>query len=293
MTRHLLELDDLGPAGLTAVLDAAELPSPPKVLDGLGVALVFEKPSARTRNSSEMAVVQLGGHPVTIRGEEVGFDVRESVEDVCRTLACYHAVVAARVFDHRTLERMAAVSPVPIVNLLSDRGHPCQALADLLTLRQRWGSLDGRTVAWVGDWNNMARSLAVAASLSGMKFRAAGPAGHGPTDGDADRLGVATFATAADAVAGADAVVTDTWTSMGQEAEAAARREAFAGWTVDDALLDHAGPDTVFLHCLPAHRGDEVTDSVLDGPRSLIWPEAENRMHVMRGVLPWVLGAVP
>jgi ornithine carbamoyltransferase len=252
------------------------------------VALVFEKPSARTRNSSEMAVVQLGGHPVTIRGEEVGFDVRESVEDVTRTLGCYHAVIAARVYDHRTLERMHDVSPVPVVNLLSDLAHPCQALADLLTLRQRWGSLEGRTIAWVGDWNNVARSLAIGARLSGMSFRAAGPAGYGPGE-DADARGVVVAGSAAEAVDGADAVVTDTWTSMGQETETAARRQAFAGWTVDEALMGKAAPDAVFLHCLPAHRGEEVADEVLDGPRSLVWPEAENRMHVMRGIFGWVL----
>jgi ornithine carbamoyltransferase len=286
--RQFLEVDDLTADELAAVLDASETPDPPRVLDGKGVALVFEKPSARTRNSSEMAVVQLGGHPVTIRGEEVGFDVRESVEDVTRTLACYHAVIAARVYEHRTLERMVDVSPVPIVNLLSDLAHPCQALADLLTLRQHWGSLGGRTIAWVGDWNNVARSLAIGARLSGMTFRAAGPPGYGPDD-EARSLGVVPAGSAAEAVDGADAVVTDTWTSMGQEDEAAARRAAFAGWTVDDALLGKAAPEAVFLHCLPAHRGEEVTDEVLDGPRSLIWREAENRMHVMRGIFGWVL----
>ena len=286
--RSFLEVDDLDASELAAVLDASQEKDPLRILDGRGVALVFEKPSARTRNSSEMAVVQLGGHPVTIRGEEVGFDVRESVEDVTRTLACYHAVIAARVYDHRTLVRMADVSPVPVVNLLSDLGHPCQALADLLTLRQRWGSLDGRTIAWVGDWNNVARSLAIGARLSGMTFRAAGPAGYGPDD-EARSLGVVVAGSAAEVVAAADAVVTDTWTSMGQEEETAARRVAFAEWTVDDALLSSAAPDAVFLHCLPAHRGEEVTDEVLDGPRSLVWQEAENRMHVMRGIFGWVL----
>src|SRR5439155_8589053 len=154
--RHLLEVDDLTPDEVTAVLDAAEAPDPPQVLARKGLALVFEKPSARTRNSMEMAVVQLGGHPVSIRGEEVAIDVRESAEDVARTLACYHAAIGARVFEHDKVERMAAVSHGPVVNLLSDDAHPCQALADLLTIRQRFGSFAGRAVAYVGDFNNVA-----------------------------------------------------------------------------------------------------------------------------------------
>ena len=162
-----LEVDDLSPDELALVLDLAERPDPPRVLAGRGVALLFEKPSARTRHSSEMAVVQLGGHPITTRGEEVGLDVRESTEDVARTLACYHAAIAARVFEHSKLERMAAAVDVPVVNLLSDRGHPCQALADLLTIRQVLGSLAGRTLAYVGDGNNVARSLAIAGDDGG------------------------------------------------------------------------------------------------------------------------------
>ncbi len=180
MTRHFLEIDDLSGDELAAVLDLSEQPvdTVPKVLAGQGVAVLFEKPSARTRNSTEMAVVQLGGHPVTIRGEEVGLDTRESTEDVTRTLACYHSAIAARVFEHSKLERMAAVSSVPIVNLLSDRTHPIQVLADLLTVRQQLGGLSGRTLAYVGDGNNVARALALAGSLVGMKVRVASPAGY-------------------------------------------------------------------------------------------------------------------
>ena len=174
--RHLLEIDDLSLDELLTVLELAERPDPPRVLAGRGMALIFEKPSARTRNSMEMAVVQLGGHPVTIRGDEVGLDVRESVEDVTRTLACYHAAIGARVFEHAKVERMAAVDAVPVVNLLSDDGHPMQALADLLTIRQRLGSLEGRTVAYVGDGNNVCRSLALAAGHGGH----ARPGGHAP-----------------------------------------------------------------------------------------------------------------
>ena len=187
--RHFLEVDDLSSAELARVLELASVADWPTPLVGKGVALVFEKPSARTRNSMEMAVVQLGGHPVTIRPDEVGLDTRETVEDVTRTLACFHAVIAARVYEHQKLERMAAVSPVPVVNLLSDDGHPMQALADLLTVQQVLGSLDGRTVAYVGDGNNVARSLAIGAGLSGMEVRIATPVGYELSDSDIARIG--------------------------------------------------------------------------------------------------------
>jgi ornithine carbamoyltransferase len=292
--RHLLEVSDLDPDSLERVLMMASMAPFPPVLTGKGVALVFEKPSARTRNSSEVAVFQLGGHPVTIRGEEVGFDVRETVEDVTLTLAQYHAAIAARVFDHKVLERMAAVSPVPVINLLSDLGHPCQALADVLTLSQRWGSgLGGRTVAWVGDGNNVCRSVMLAAAMSGMEFRAACPPGYEPDPlavESAARWGAGVLVTAdvSSAVGGADAVCTDVWTSMGQEGEQAARLRSFAGYTVNEAVMAQAAPDAVFLHCLPAHRGEEVTAGVIDGPQSLVWPQAANRMHAMRGLLLWL-----
>lgn len=291
--RHLLRVGDLQPGELRDVLDAAERPDLPPILAGRGVALVFEKPSARTRNSTEMAVVHLGGHPLSMAGGEVGLDVRETAEDLVRTLACYHAAVGARVFAHTTLTRMAAVSPVPVLNLLSDVEHPLQALADLLTLRQRWGSFDGRCVAWVGDFNNTARSVASAAALAGLGMRVATPVGYGPTREDLAALGDLVVTTEPSAaVAGVDAVITDTWTSMGQEAEAAGRREDFAaaGFIVDASLMARAAPGAVFLHCLPAHRGEEVTAEVIEGPASLIWQEVANRLAVARGVLWWLLG---
>jgi ornithine carbamoyltransferase len=292
--RHLLEIDDLSAAELRAVLDLAGRPDLPKVLAGRGVALIFEKPSARTRNSMEMAVVQLGGHPVTIRADEVSLDVRESVEDVTRTLACYHAAIGARVFEHSKVERMAAVDLVPVVNLLSDDGHPMQALADVLTMQGHLGAVDGRTVTYVGDGNNVARSLALAAGLAGMHVRIATPPGYALSPADLDRIRAAgvepeIFDHALEAVAGADFVYTDVWTSMGQEAEAERRRRAFEGFTVDDALMAAAGPKAAFLHCLPAHRGEEVSAAVADGPRSLIWRQAENRMHAARALLAWIL----
>jgi ornithine carbamoyltransferase len=294
VTRHLLEIDDLHPDELRSVLALAEAPNPPQVLEGKGAALVFEKPSARTRNSMEMAVVQLGGHPVTIRNEEVGLDTRESVEDITRTLQCFHDVIAARVFRHEVLQRMMAVAEVPIVNLLCDEGHPMQALADVLTINQLLGDVAGRTVAYVGDANNVCRSLALAVGMLGGRMTIASPVGYGMKPVDLDRLARAGVrpqlsVRPQDAVAGADVVYTDTWTSMGQEAEAAARRTAFAGFIIDDALLDGAADGAIFLHCLPAHRGEEVSAEVLDGPRSHVWRQAENRMHAARGLLAWIM----
>jgi ornithine carbamoyltransferase len=294
MTRHLLEVDDLSPADLLAVLDAAADPHPPHLLRGRGVALLFEKPSARTRNATEMAVVQLGGHPVTMRGEEVGLDQRESTEDVTRTLACFHAAICARVFDHHQLERMAAVSGVPVVNLLSDRGHPTQAIADVLTLAQHFGHVDGLTVAYLGDWNNVALSLGLALGACGARLHLGCPPAYAPAAADLDRLAAAgaqpeLFDRPDPAVSKADAVYTDTWTSMGQEAQAQQRRRDFEGWSVDRRVMGLAAEGAVFLHCLPAHRGEEVLDEVIDSAASLVWQQAANRLASARGVLAWLV----
>ena len=291
--RHLLEVDDLTPPEMHAVLDRAEAPDPDQVMAGRGMALLFEKPSARTRNSMEMAVVRLGGHPVTIRGEEVGLDVRETTEDITRTLACYHAAIGARVFEHSHLERMAAVDVVPIVNMLSDQAHPLQALADLLTIRQQLGRLDV-TVAYVGDANNVARSLALAVLMAGGTFRIAAPAAHRFDDATRDRVAasgalVEEHDRPETAIEDAHVVYTDVWTSMGQEAETDARLQAFEGYTLTAAMLEPMAPDGIFLHCLPAHRGEEAAAEVVDGPRSRIWAQAENRMHAARGLLWWVM----
>ena len=293
--RHFLEVDDLNAAELQRILELATDNDPPAVLAGRGTALVFEKPSNRTRNSMEMAVFALGGHPVYIRAEELGFDTRESVEDVTHTLASYHACVGARVFDHTVLERMAALDLVPVVNLLSDVGHPMQALADVLTLTNEFGDLAGRTVAFVGDGNNVFRSLALAAGLLGAELRFAGPADYRLSDLHRDRLAasgtlISEHDRALDAVDGVDAVYTDVWTSMGQEAEADRRHIAFEAFRVDKDLMEAAAPHAVFLHCLPAHRGQEVAGEVIDGSASRVWPQAANRMHAARGLLAWLLG---
>jgi len=322
MTRHFLDVDDLSCDELDLVLATASLPvaEVPKVLAGRGAALVFEKPSARTRSSTELAVVALGGHPVYIQGAEVGIDDREAAEDVARTLACYHAVLCGRVLDHQVLVRMAGAldtastaaeaearrdddalepvsvpAPVPVVNLLSDRAHPCQALADLMTLRQVFGEVEGLTIAYIGDANNVWRSLALAAAMTGIHVRTASPEGYEPDADDLARVArlggdIEVTSDPAEAATGADALYTDVWTSMGQEEEQELRRHAFAGFTIDEELLGRAAPDAVVLHCLPAHRGEEITAAVLEGPRSVVWRQAANRMHAVRGLLAWLLG---
>ena len=292
--RHLLEIDDLSAAELIEVLDRSEATGLSPVLEGRGAMLLFEKPSARTRTSMEMAVVQLGGHPVTLRNEEVGIDTRESAQDLARLFSGYGALIGARVFEHDKVERLAAASSVPVVNLLSDDAHPVQALADLLTIRQSFGRLDGLTVTYVGDANNVARSLGLACGLVGVAFRVSNPPGYGFDDTTVARLrstggSVELIEDPHRAVRGAHVVYTDAWYSMGQEEEQRVRTEAFAEWQVDAALMAEAADDAVFLHCLPAHRNDEATDEVLDGPASRIWPQAHNRMHTARGLVHWLL----
>jgi ornithine carbamoyltransferase len=287
---HLLTVADLGADGIDEILALSELPDLGLPLAGKGVALVFQKPSARTRNSMEMAVFQLGGHPVYIQKDEVGLGTRETAEDVARTLACYHSIVAARVMDHRDLEAMAAATPKPLLNLLSDKAHPLQALADLLTVRQLAGRLEGARIAYVGDGdNNVCRSLAEACSLAGAQLRIASPEGYG-LDQPLDQ--VVQLADPAEAVEGADIVYTDVWVSMGQDEEAEVRAKAFAGYRVDEALMERC-PGARFLHCLPARRGEEVSAGVIDGPRSAVWLQAENRMHTARGALAWLMGGRP
>jgi ornithine carbamoyltransferase len=283
----LLTIADLDAEALREILALSERTDLGRPLEGKGVALVFQKPSARTRNSTEMAVVQLGGHPVYIQKEEVGLGTRESAEDVARTLACYHSVIAARVMDHKDLEAMAAAAGTPVLNLLSDLAHPLQALADLLTVRQLLGTLEGVRIAYVGDANNVARSLAEACSLLGVALNVASPEGYGFDDPPA---GVRQLVDPAEAVAGAHIVYTDVWVSMGQDEETDARAQAFAGYQVDATLMAK-GDDPWFLHCLPARRGEEVSGEVMECSRSAVWRQAENRMHSARGALAWMLGA--
>jgi ornithine carbamoyltransferase len=296
--RSFLDVTDQTPDEIRLVLDLAERPITDlgRPLAGLGAALVFEKPSNRTRHSMEMAVVQLGGHPVYTRGDEVGLDTREPVEDVAAIMSGYHAVIAARVFSHSVVERLAAAATVPVVNMLSDHSHPLQAFADALTMRQHLGDLAGKTVAYVGDYNNVARSLAEISLMLGMDVRFACPTGFDADDAELERLGslgpgsVQQSTRPLDAVAGAHAVHTDTWVSMGQEDDKQARRQAFEGYTVDAAMMAVADPAAVFMHCLPAYRGFEVSAEVIDGPQSVVIEQGHNRLHSARGVLAFLAG---
>ena len=297
--RNFLHAYDLSASELGRVLALAQAPvaSLGRPLDGKGVALIFEKPSNRTRHSMEMAVVQLGGHPVYTRGEEVGMDVRESVEDITNVMSGYHALLCARVFDHSVLHRMAAVSTVPVVNMLSDFAHPLQAVADVLTMQQSLGDLAGKTVTYVGDFNNVARSLCEASAMLGMHIRLGCPEGYDAKDNELlgfTELGAASveqYRDIAIAVQGAHAVHTDTWTSMGQESESAEREAIFVGFEVTNEIMSLADTNAIFMHCLPAHRGQEVSPSVIDGPESKIYQQAHNRMHAARGVLAYLMGA--
>ena len=296
--RHFLDITDLSARDLGSVMNLAqvEIASLGRPLSDKGVALIFEKPSNRTRHSMEMAVVQLGGHPIFTRGEEVGFDQRETVEDVTRIMAGYHHVIAARVFEHSILQRMAAVSSVPIINMLSDHSHPLQALADLLTMRQELGDLRNKTVAWIGDYNNVARSLVEACALDGMHIRLGCPKGYGANENELSRianLGAASveqFSSARTASTGAHAVHTDVFVSMGQEAETAKRMIDFKEFCVDAMVMANADKQAIFMHCLPAHRGVEVTSEVIDGAQSRVVTQAHNRMHAARGLLAHLMG---
>jgi ornithine carbamoyltransferase len=285
----LLTIKSLGTKALTEILALSERPDLGRPLAGKGVALYFQKPSARTRNSMEMATVQLGGHPVYIQKDEIGIGTRESVEDVARTLACFHSILAARVMDHSILNGLAAAVETPVLNMLSDSDHPLQALADLLTVKQLLGRINGVRIAYIGDANNVARSLAEGCSMLGAELSIASPEGYGLADAPS---GVRQLVDPREAVDGAEIVYTDVWVSMGQDAEAEERRQALRGHQVNAALMS-ACREAWFLHCLPARRGEEVTAEVIDGSRSAIWKQAENRMHTARGAMAWMMGVRP
>jgi ornithine carbamoyltransferase len=291
---------DLGADGQERVLDRAarlrerhRLGHRSRPLADRTIALLFEKPSLRTRVTFDEGITRLGGHVIYLGPEEVGIGRRETATDVGNNLSRWVDAIVLRTFAHGTLVELAAAASVPVVNALSDREHPCQALADLLTIRQHLGTTHGKTLAFVGDGNNVCHSLLLAGALGGMHTRVATPPGYEP-DPDvvagavqtAHGLGgsIELFTLPADAVHGADAVYTDAWTSMGAEAEADLRRLRFAGFRVDAALLANA-PDALVMHCLPAHRGEEITDEVLDGPRSVVLDQAENRLYVQQALL--------
>jgi len=271
------------------------------LLDRKILALLFEKPSLRTRVSFEVAMRQLGGHTVYLSPTEVGLGGRESVPDVARVLSRYVDVIAARTFSHETLEILGSYSRVPVINALSDLEHPCQALADLLTIYEKKGQLQGLTLAFVGDGNNVAHSLLLAAALVGMDFRIASPAGYRVQDrilhlaedyAASSGAGISCTEDPQLAVNQADIVYTDVWTSMGQEVEAERRRQIFSRYRVDSELLSLAKEDAIVMHPLPAHHGEEVAEGVLDSPQSAAFEQAENRMHLQKALLAEILGGL-
>jgi ornithine carbamoyltransferase len=275
---HFLRISDLDADSLTALLDLAETmrSRPHGFVDALrGDTLVcfFEKPSTRTRVSFAAAAERLGMMPLLLRPDELQLGRGETIEDTARTLSGYAAAIVARTFAHSTVEQLAAAATVPVINALTDDHHPCQALADLLTLRERFGRLEGLRVAYVGAGNNVATSLLEAGALAGVEVVVASPPGYEP-----NVPGAHVVSDPLEAVAGADAVYTDAWVSMGEDAERAARLAAFEPYRVDSRLMAAARADAVFMHCLPAHRGEEVTADVIDGEQSVVWQQAENRL---------------
>ena len=268
---------------------------PYRPLRGRTLAMVFQKPSNRTRVSFEVGMYQLGGHALPLSPQEIQMGRRETPSDTGRVLARYIDAIMARVFDHAEVEELAAAAEVPVINGLSDLHHPCQALADLLTVREEFGELGGLKITYVGDGNNVAHSLALGCALTGATLTIAHPEGHGPDPEVVElaaKLGAAPTLTQdpQSGVEGARVVYTDVWASMGQEAEAEERRKRFAPYQVNEELMGHAAPDAIFLHCLPAHRGEEVTAGVIDGPRSRVFDQAENRLHAQKALLFLLLG---
>jgi len=271
------------------------------LLDRKVLGLIFEKPSLRTRVSFEIAMRQLGGQCIYLSPTEVGMGQRESVPDVARVLSRFVDVIAARTFSHATLESLATYADVPVINALSDAEHPCQALADLLTIYEKKGRLDGLTIAYIGDGNNVASSLLLAASLTGMCFRIASPDGYTLNEktlslardyAAGSGAEIVTLKEPETAVVGADIVYTDVWTSMGQEAEFAIRREALADYQITGELLALASEDAIFMHPLPAHHGEEVAEGIVDSPQSVVFDQAENRMHLQKALLASILGGL-
>lgn len=300
--RHLLDISDLSSDDVWQILHTAETLKAEwrqggnaPILRGKALGMVFQKPSLRTRVSFEMAMQHLGGHALYLSPNEISLGARESVPDVARVLSRYVDAIMARTFDHQHILQLAQYSRVPVINGLSDFSHPCQALSDLFTIYEKYGRLAGLKLAYVGDGNNVAVSLAQASAKVGMSIAIASPPGFSV----APQVGAAAAAEASKqgadvvlttdpqaAVSGADVIYTDTWTSMGQEAEAVRRRQVFPPFQVNEALVEASGnADVIVMHCLPAHRGEEITDAVADGPHSALWDQAENRMHCQKAIL--------
>lgn len=307
MGSHFLSVTDLAVPAMETLLERARVLKHEwiqqgqhrAVLSGKTLALVFEKPSLRTRVAFEAGMTQLGGHSSYLSSNDIGIGKRESVPDVARSLSRWVQIIAARVFHHSTLEALASHATVPVINALSDQEHPCQAMADMLTLLERYGHLRELQLAYVGDSNNVCHSLMLAGASLGMHVRIGCPIGYGPhpdilhqTQQRCAEYGGSILVTTVpqEAVSGADAVYTDVWTSMGQEHEAAHRRLIFRPYQVNAALMQYAKPDALVMHCLPAHRGEEITHEIIDGPQSVVFEQAENRLHVQKALILMLLG---
>jgi ornithine carbamoyltransferase len=303
MARNFLSIDDLTPDELFGLLDlSAKVKASPSDytgrLSGLAVAMIFEKPSTRTRVSFEVGLASLGAHPLALSSAELQLGRGETIEDTGRVLSRYVDAVVLRTFGQERLEGLAKTARVPIVNALSDFEHPCQCLADLFTVKERKGELAGLTLAYLGDGNNVAHSLLIGGAKAGMTVRVATPLGYEPIPqvvqraqeiGEGTGGGALVTNDPAEATKGADVLYTDVWASMGQEGEAAARTLVFQTFQLNQEAVDGAAEDVIVMHCLPAHRGQEITDEVIDGPHSVVWDQAENRLHTQKALLLWLL----
>ena len=296
--RDFLAIPDLSRDELVALFDLAQAMKRAdyreKPLAGKTLGMIFAKSSTRTRVSFEVGAFELGGHALFLSSRDIQLGRGEPIRDTARVLSRYLDGIMIRTFDHADVEELARFATIPVINGLTDLLHPCQILADLLTIRESLGGWEGKTIAWVGDGNNMANSWINAAGTLGFELRLACPEGYDPDPAILERnRGKAPIVLTRDpraAVTGADVVNTDVWASMGQEAEQAERERAFQGYMVDDALMDRASRDAIFLHCLPAHRGEEVTDSVIEGRRSRVFDQAENRLHAQKALMATLMG---
>ncbi|MCG7854840.1 MAG: ornithine carbamoyltransferase [Methanoregulaceae archaeon] len=302
MKKDLLSILDLSAADLEVLISEAvnlkmlrKAGRPHEFLKGKALAMVFEKASTRTRISFETGMYELGGHALFLNPNDLQIGRGEEIRDTARVMSRYVAGIMIRAYHHELIEEFARCSEVPVINGLSDREHPCQIIADLMTIREHFGTLSGLKVAWIGDGNNVCNSLVLASALAGYELTVASPHRFQPPANVVDRARAAggevtLIRNPGDAVTDADVVVTDTWVSMGEEGEKAERLKAFSGYTVTGALMRRADPDAIFLHCLPAHRGQEVADEVIEGPQSLVFDEAENRLHAQKALLVKLLG---
>jgi ornithine carbamoyltransferase len=303
MSRNFLSVDDVSADELAFLLELSDqLKAAPEKhagrLAGMAVAMIFEKPSTRTRVSFEVGIAQLGAHPVPLSAAELQLGRGETIEDTGRVLSRYVQAVVVRTFGQERLEALARTSTIPVINALSDFEHPCQCLADLMTIKEKKEKLAGLVLGYVGDGNNVAHSLLLGGAKAGMTVRVASPPGYEPIPqvvqralqiGEETGGGAEVLHDPVEATRDADVLYTDVWASMGQEAEAKARPLVFQGYQLDEAAVDRARPDVIVMHCLPAHRGQEIADEVIDGPRSVVWDQAENRLHTQKALLLWLL----